>query len=474
MGETERSIMGSIAEIPDGYYIEKGTETIDGVTYETSYLAAIQSSSVMSLRPITGDTITENITINNTTTQNNLEQSNNAQLANIVQISDKYYTTLQEAINEANSGDILKILDNITLTEEVIITKDKNIKFDLNGKTFKSTNVNTITNNGTLTLTGAGIIRNEVENGNVIYNTGIVNIQNDVITTATNGGKAIYNDEGTINMSAGKIVTEGISGIGIYNVNKGKVAMKSGIIETTGTSSKCIYNDASLEITGGNIVVSGDDSIGIYNSDKATSCTMENVEILVESEVIENYELIKNTTEFKAELEQMKPSYGVYNNSKINVEIQTATIKVERLKGVGILNKLDGSITLGIEDSEVSVASPIVYAISDNTTAIVNSGNGHINFFDGRLSTLSSIKDVISKVLENYEIVEEIGESIVNTTLKLIEVVEVDEDTVDTETEGSDEVEAIIVENLVESEATEKVEAIEEIEATDEGNGSEN
>ena len=39
---------------------------------------------------------------------------------------------------------------------------------------------------------------------------------------------------------------------------------------------------------------------------------------------------------------------------------------------------------------------------------------------------------------------------------------------VDTETEGSDEVEAIIVENLVESEETETVEAIEEIEATDE------
>ena len=339
----------------------------------------------------------------------------------IVQIGTTTYPTIAEAIATINSGETLTLLDNITLTEELVIPKNKSITLDLNSKTITSSLTNTISNQGTLTITSMGIIRNEVENGSVIYNTGTLNINNGVITTSTNGGKAVYNNVGVLNITSGKIVTEGISGIGIYNVNNSKVNMQGGIIEVTGTSNRCIYNDSVLEISGGKIIVSGDDSIGIYNLDKATKCTMKDVEILVEAETIENYELIKNTDEFKQELEQMKPSYGIYNNSTINVEIQTATITVERLKGVGMINKIAGSITLGIEDEEVNSASPVIYAISDNTTAIINSEEGQINFFDGRLSTLSSIKNVITKVLDNYEIVEEVGKSVINSILKLIE-----------------------------------------------------
>ena len=201
--------------------------------------------------------------------------------------------------------------------------------------------------------------------------------------------------------------------------------MKSGIVENTGASSKCMYNDSSLEITGGKIVVSGDDSIGVYNSDKATKCIINAVEVLVEAEVIDNYEQIKNTDEFKAELEQMKSSYGIYNNSGINVDIQTATITVERLKGVGIFNAGSGSIILGKLDEQLNSASPIIYAIADNTTAMVNSGNGGISYFDGRFSTLGSIKEVISTVLEGYEIVEEVGENVVSSFLELIEATEI-------------------------------------------------
>lgn len=444
IGTIDNSLTGTVADKPTGYEVVKGTETIDDVEYETSYLEAAQSASVMSLRLTTDNTITENDTSNeltnnveeqtNTTEQLDNEQINsneilddsedlnNTQTANIVQILDNYYTTIQAAIDVAKTEDTLILLDNITLTEEVSIAKDKNIKLNLNDKTLNSTNVSTIINNGTLTITGTGSIENDVENGNAIYNTGTLNIENALIKTTKNGGKAINNSAGIVNINSGNIKAEGISGIGIYNINNGKVIVSDGTIQTTNALSKCIYNDSSLEILGGNILVSNYDAIGIYNLDNATKCIINNVEIIIEGEVIKNYETIKDTEAFKTKLEQMKPSYGIYNNSSINVELQTATIKVERLNGVGIINKLDGTITFGIEDSSVSFATPIIYAIQDNTTAIINSENGNINFYDGRITALSSLKELVTNVLTNYELYEEIDGKIINTVLKEVEI----------------------------------------------------
>ena len=221
------------------------------------------------------------------------------QTLKVVQINETTYSTISEALLAANSGDTIKLLEDISLTEEVTIEKGKNIIIDLNGKTITSTSSNTINNKGTLTISSTGIIRNEVQNGTVIYNTGTVNMNNGVITTAENGGKAIYNDSGTLNISGGKVVTEGIGAIGIYNVNNGQIKATGGIIENTGDGSKGIYNNASLDASDIKIIVSSDDSIGIYNGSLSKECSLDEITITLEKENIENYELIKNTNEFK-------------------------------------------------------------------------------------------------------------------------------------------------------------------------------
>ena len=305
-----------------------------------------------------------------------------------------------------------------------------------------------------MTITGNGIIKNEVENGVVIYNTGILNIENGVITTTANGGKAVFNDnsngtfedtykkpqdfmkafikksnecKGSFNMKGGKIVTEGIGSIGIYNVNNSVSVVTGGIIETRNYASKGVYNDSTFGIENAKVIISDEDSIGIYNANAAKSCIIKESEIIVEAEEIEDYELIKNTDQFKEELEKIKPSYGIYNDSDSEVLVETATIKVERLKGVGIFNNAKGTITLGYDESiddeniELDTASPIVYAIADNTTAIINSKEGKINFYDGKVLTKTSIKNIITDVLKNYEIYEELSSNIINTTLRLIE-----------------------------------------------------
>ncbi|MBE5805572.1 MAG: hypothetical protein E7313_02485 [Clostridiales bacterium] len=429
------AISGTVTGKPTGYNVKTTTSG----TAQTSILALSTStsstSSTFSLRPSVvqqeqtgGDNQTEQ--------EEQVEQTENPEEVidvqveeeKNVQIGNNTYETINKAIESANNGDTIKILENIEITEKVEIPENKEIKIDLNNKTITSNLVNTIENKGTLTITSMGIIRNEVDNGTVILNNGVLNIENGIITNATNGGKGIYN-EGTVNISGGKIVTEGIGTNCIYNAKNSKLNMNAGIIETIGFGSKGIYNNSEVEILKNedeeiipNIVVSADDCIGIYNSEDATVCNIMSAEITIEAEEIENYEEIKNTDEFKAELEEMKLSYGIYNNAEIDVNLEEVVIKVERLKGIGIYNNSAGSIVLGKLDDVVNVATPIIYAIADNTTAIVNvdTESGKIKFYDGTLSTLVSIKSIITDILENYEIFESIGENVINTILKEI------------------------------------------------------
>ena len=393
----------------------------------------------------TGKNTEENTEQNtNETTETDTTNSNQnvVEIPKVVQTGGKNYATLAEAINSAENDGMIEILDDISLTEKVTIDESKNIKLSLNNKTISCTSSSTLVNNGTLTIISSGIIRNETDNGVVITNNGTLNIQEGIITTAKNGGKGIYNTK-TLNVSGGKIVTEGIGAVGIYNVTKSQLTVTGGIIEITGFGSKAIYNNSEVvfeENSNKNIipkvVVSGDDGIGIYNSKDSTKCDIKSGEFIVEAEVIENYDLIKNTNEFKSELEEMKPSYGIYNDSEIDVNIEKATIKVERLKGVGILNNSIGSIVLGKNDETLNLATPIIYAISDNTTAIINTKApsadsadsittkekyGNIKFYDGTMSTLVSIKDVVTVILDKHEIVENKGNSVINTILKIIE-----------------------------------------------------
>ena len=56
------------------------------------------------------------------------------------------YTDIIEAIENANKGDTLLILDDIMLDREIVIDETKDIEIDLNGKIISSTSENTINN----------------------------------------------------------------------------------------------------------------------------------------------------------------------------------------------------------------------------------------------------------------------------------------------------------------------------------------
>ena len=180
-----------------------------------------------------------------------------------------------------------------------------------------------------------------------------------------------------------------------------------------------IHNSAGTK-SAVKIIVSADGAVGIYNSKEATVCNIKSAEILIKADEIENYETIKNTDEFKAKLEKIKPSYGIYNNSNIPVNIEEIVMKVERLKAIGILNNAEGKIVMGKKDEILTEDSPIIYATSDNTIAIVNANaqKGKVEFYDGSFVTTKSVADQITDVLENYEIFEFVNNGTIKCTLR--------------------------------------------------------
>ena len=416
----------------DGTFTPTTTQSTNSTTTK-SVKASVSPSTTTAQQPTQ---TTQPNTITNQQPQETTQTATNVITTPVAQIGTTKYATIAEAINSSTTPITIEILENITLTDEITIDSGKNITLKLNTKTLSSTAINTIVNNGILTIDSTGIIKNEQTNGIVIQNTGTLNLQKGIITTAQNGGKGIYN-QGVLQISGGKIVTEGVGAIGIYNANISEnksnkntqsvsTKISGGIIETTGYSSKGIYNNSYLEVIENTdktvipkVIISGDDSIGIYNSEKSAKCDMKSGEIIIKEEVIENYELIKNSNEFKAELEQKKPSYGIYNKANIEVNLEKVIIKAERLKSIGVCNNSEGAIVFGKNDGTVTQATPIIYAITDYTSAIANINNkkGKIKFYDGTFSTLNSIKELITDVLENYKMSEDSGNNVINTTL---------------------------------------------------------
>ena len=417
----------------DGTFTPATTTQSTNSTTTKSVKASVSPSTTTAQQPTQ---TTQPNTITNQQPQETTQTATNVITTPVAQIGTTKYATIAEAINSSTTPITIEILENITLTDEITIDSGKNITLKLNAKTLSSTAINTIVNNGILTIDSTGIIKNEQTNGIVIQNTGTLNLQKGIITTAQNGGKGIYN-QGVLQISGGKIVTEGVGAIGIYNANISEnksnkntqsvsTKISGGIIETTGYSSKGIYNNSYLEVIENTdktvipkVIISGDDSIGIYNSEKSAKCDMKSGEIIIKEEVIENYELIKNSNEFKAELEQKKPSYGIYNKANIEVNLEKVIIKAERLKSIGVCNNSEGAIVFGKNDGTVTQATPIIYAITDYTSAIANINNkkGKIKFYDGTFSTLNSIKELITDVLENYKMSEDSGNNVINTTL---------------------------------------------------------
>lgn len=156
-------------------------------------------------------------------------------------------TTLQAALDDANVSTII-LGDDVTYS--VTVPAGRTVMLDLNDHTLTNDpDKHTITNNGTLTITGQGAVDNVSHARAALYNDG---------GDATIAG-------GTFTRSAEAGTPDGANGNSWYVVyNKaGNLKMSAGTVSGTSGFSSCVRNDGTMEFTGGTI--EQPDMIGLKN-----------------------------------------------------------------------------------------------------------------------------------------------------------------------------------------------------------------
>ncbi len=179
----------------------------------------------------------------------------------VAKIGDTGYTTLQEAINAAKTGDTVTLVANTV--ENITIAADKDITLNTGTYTLTNKNGHTITNSGKLTIKGNGTIDNVTNGKSALLNNGTVTVLSSTFTrskeagtTTSNGGNTWYvidnnGSKAVMTFEGGKVInTSGYSSL-IRNI-EAKLIVKDGTFENNFIVLKNDDN-GTLKVSGGKI-----------------------------------------------------------------------------------------------------------------------------------------------------------------------------------------------------------------------------
>lgn len=186
----------------------------------------------------------------------------------VAQVGEQTYATVAEAIEAAKDGGTVKLLKDVA--EPITIPAGYTVTLDLNGKVLANSEVpqdktvtgakHTITNNGTLTITGDGVVDNVSHARAALYNDGKVTIEKAMITRSAEKGSAPNNNGGN-----SYYVVYNHAADAVMNVEDGA------LISGTSAYSSCVRNDGVMNIKGGHI--SQDDFIVVKNDSGTLNVT---------------------------------------------------------------------------------------------------------------------------------------------------------------------------------------------------------
>ena len=168
-----------------------------------------------------------------------------------------YYGTLEEAFSsvQKDQENTIKVLKDVSDVSAPKLASGKTANLDLNG--FIVTMDKTITNEGTLTITGAGELANATTS--VITNRGILKKEgtSEIKHTATSG-HAINSSGSEIIISDGVVSTTGgvIQGTNNTTANGPRAISTTGNFTMTGGTVKSSFGEA-VYVTGNNVNVTG-------------------------------------------------------------------------------------------------------------------------------------------------------------------------------------------------------------------------
>ena len=360
--------------------------------------------------------------------------------------SGESYYTFDEALEEINNGDTLKLLreySTLSNTNSMTIPENYNIILDLNGyRILQSNTTNPLfVNNGTFTITDSktnGEIL--VTSGKTIINNGVFNFDKGLISSSKIPGTLIenngtYNNKGSIILYQGEGNKDIIVNNGYINVIDGTLELKRNI-DYEYTTNYFIRNnaDSTLDISGGTLSHYGPGALIINNGTVAVSGgDFTNNSTQYEAYIFNNYNLLNitggtfgnasnrinktilyNNTSGKAFIENIslftKEIYTNYNYlpSITNVgELELTNVNLDTLTNNSIRNASSGSLTVtggnytststtffDLRELSSTTLNNINLSSSSNLISIYGYSNSHnplININDSTLTTTNGV-----------------------------------------------------------------------------------
>lgn len=187
-------------------------------------------------------------------------------------IGDDEYPSLAAAIEAAQDGQTVKLLQDVTVNEKIIVKEKKTITLDLGGKKIiggddllKNKHTQPIEVNGgaSLTITGKGQINGEKAYAAVgVMGAGNLIVEDGTLVGQYYGiaGNGLAENAGTeITIKGGEI--KGIAAddnAAIYHPQDGKLSISGGTLEGA-TGVQMCAGEGSISITGGKIIATGQD-----------------------------------------------------------------------------------------------------------------------------------------------------------------------------------------------------------------------
>ena len=335
---------GQITNIPNRTEIFEDSEVIDSYTYKTAYLLSESEIAI------------------NTTTQ-------------------KIYTNLQDALDEAENNETVQLIANVPLFYQVSNNNNNNITLDMHG--FRITTNKKFINNKNLTITNSSdnpsFIRTSSDM-NLLTNTGTLTLNNVEVINNSSSNYVIYNTN-NLNMT-GSTVTglNGINNVGSTSLTNTNVnASYTGInntntLSTTGGTIKggnySVYsynnkqNSATNTIFNGTYYNQGGNTTTFTNV-TANSSVQNNGSTLISNGSTFNNSILNTGT---AKLLENSTLNGIVSSNSGTFEINNSTVNSSSE------TTLSNSGTMTINNSTVTVNRDY-----SNTTIIYNNGTLNIN-----------------------------------------------------------------------------------------------
>ena len=294
-----------------------------------------------------------------------------------------FFDTLAEAVEATSSGDTIKAVNDITDTSVVTINKD--IIINPNGKTITMENYITVNNGCSLKVVGEGIIQRTTER--IIQNSGIV----------------IIGNEDSENLK--------IKGVDYCITNSGIVELNSGILECSSviTQSKGrVINGGSAKIFGGKIIAHGYGFLGKDLEMTAGEIDSQYAGIGVYSPTdVATINISGGTIIARGEDAIVAYSSTSTDQNRAEINISGAT-EIEAVR-CGILVNTTSTVTIGSKTDPLNTTSPSIstsgqFGVSIGEEATFNFYNGVISgtdnppysirgTFDKRNESLTSVYD---------------------------------------------------------------------------------